>query len=325
LLYVLLTYLAIVFVTSVFIPWGAWFQLALSCGVIAAHTLARLGGARVGPVPAYDYISIVAALVFSTLGALYIDQYRRRLFEQASALRDAYRQLHAANQTRTELLSGLSHDMRTPLGVLIGYADILGEAPVISGDLAGAAHGIQREARQLLSLVEGVLDLARLEAGRLPFEPVAFRLAEILEPLRETTKEMLANGDVHLHWDIPAGLVVNSDPGKVREILRNLLSNAVKYTQQGEICVTATAAADGTEIAVADTGLGIAAEHRGLIFAAFHRVAPDPDRALPGLGFGLYLVKLLVSLAGGRIDLQTAPGAGSTFRVWLPAQPPASS
>jgi signal transduction histidine kinase len=322
LLYVLLTYLAIMFASSVFIPWGARFQLALSCGVIGAHTLARLGGARVGPMPAYDYIAIVATLVFSTLGALYIDQYRRRLYEHANALSQAYRQLRVADRARTELLSGLSHDMRTPLGVLIGYADMLSEAPTVMNDVSGPVRSIQREARQLLSLVDGVLSLARLEAGRLPFEPSEFGLAEILDPLRETTREMLTDGRVQLHWAVPAALVVNSDPSKVREIVRNLLSNAVKYTPQGQIDVTAAPAAGGTEIAVADTGVGIAPEHRELIFDAFHQIAPGSDQSRSGLGFGLYMVKLLVSLAGGRIDLQTSPGAGSTFRVWLPAQPP---
>src|ERR1019366_5682655 len=117
-------------------------------------------------------------------------------------------------------------------------------------------------------------------------------------------------GRVQLHWAVPAALVVNSDPSKVREIVRNLLSNAVKYTPQGQIDVTAALAAGGTEIAVADTGVGIAPEHREMIFDAFHQIAPGSDQSRSGLGFGLYMVKLLVSLAGGRIDLQTSPGAG---------------
>ena len=324
-LYVLLTYMAFMLVSSVLIPWGAQFQTGLNVGVIIAYVVGIAGGARVGPMPAYDYTAIVAAALFSTLGAFYIDEYRRQLFDQASALRAANQSLQAANQTRTELLSGLSHDMRTPLGVLIGYSDILVETPALPDDVAAALRSIQRESQELLALVNAVLDLAQLEAGRLPFRRSTFALADVLGPLRETTADQLRGRDVRLRWDITPSLSVDSDAGKVREIVRNLLSNAVKYTQRGEIALVALPDRGGVAVAVTDTGVGIAKEHLELIFDAFQRVVSEPDGRLSSLGFGLYMVRLLVQLVGGRIEVESHPGAGSTFRLWLPPQPPQSA
>jgi signal transduction histidine kinase len=323
-LYVLLTYMSFMLVAAMVIPWGAGFQLAMNVGIIAAYSVALAGGARTGPVPAYDFLAIAAGAVISTLGAHYVEEYRRRLFAQAAALRQANRSLEAATRARMELLSGLSHDMRTPLSVVMGYAEILVDDPALSENLRQPVHSIAREAKELLYLVDSVLDLARLESGRLPFHRSTFRLAELVQPLRETTTDLLRDRSVHLRWEIPDTLTVDSDEGKVREIVRNLLSNAVKYTLEGEIAISAAPNDGGTDIVVADTGIGIAPEHLDMIFDPFHRVVPEGDAHLPGSGFGLYMVKLLVALVGGTIDVQSVPNGGSTFHVWLPPQPPSS-
>ena len=306
------------------IPWGAGFQLALNCGIVAAYVAGIAGGARVGPVPGYDYITILAGMVLSTFGAYYIDQYRRQLFAQAAALREANRNLEAASRARTELLSGLSHDMRTPLSVLMGYAEILNDEPDLSEELRQPVRSIGREAQELLYLVDSVLDLARLESGRLPFHRSTFVLADLLEPLRETTQDLLRDRRVRLRWEVPDNLTIDSDEGKVREIVRNLLSNAVKYTEEGEISVSTAARDRGVEIVVADTGVGIAPENLHAIFDPFHQVLAGNGPRQVGSGFGLYMVKLLVALVGGLIDVQSVPYGGSTFRVWLPPEPPNS-
>lgn len=323
-LYVLLTYLAFMLVTAMMIPWGASFQFALDCGIILTYVVAVSGGARMGPVPAYDYIAILAGTVLSTMGAYYIDQYRRQLFMQAAALRNANRNLEAASRARTELLSGLSHDMRTPLAVLMGYAEMLNEDPSLSEELRQPVRSIGREAQELLYLIDSVLDLARLESGRLPFHRSTFVLADLLRPLRETTEDLLRDRGVSLRWDIPESLVIDSDPGKVREIIRNLLSNAVKYTERGQISVSTSMRDGGVEIAVADTGVGIAREYLDTIFDPFHQVLAGNGPRPAGSGFGLYMVKLLVALVGGVIDVHSVLHGGSTFRVWLPPQPPES-
>lgn len=322
LLYVLLTYIPLLFVTSLLIPWGAGFQIALGGGVALAHVLAAFLGARPGPVPAYEYTALLATILFSSLGAMYIDQSRRRLFAQASALQEMNRQLATSNQARSELLSGLSHDMRNPLGVVIGYADMLADASLSPAEVDLAIRGVRREAMQLLSLVDGVLDLARLEVGCMPFAPVPFELGPVLQPLRATTEDSLRTRPVRLAWNVPPGLTVHSDLRNVRNVVRNLLSNAVKYTPAGEITVSAAELGDGVQVVVADTGVGIAPEDLGRIFEAFQRGNGQASQLEPGLGFGLYTVKLLLRLAGGRIAVDSEQGMGSTFRVWLPAHPP---
>ena len=321
-LYVLLTYLVFMLVSAMIIPWGATFQLALDCGIVAAYVAAVAGGARMGPVPGYDYIAVLAGTVLSTFGAHYIDQYRRQLFAQAAALREANRNLEEASRARTELLSGLSHDMRTPISVLMGYAEIMSNHPALSEELRQPVRSMGREAQQLLYLVDSVLDLARLESGRLPFHRSTFVLADLLEPLRQTSQDLLRNRGVRLRWEIPDNLVVDSDEGKVREIVRNLLSNAVKYTEEGEVSVSIAAGDRGVEIVVADTGAGIAPENLDAIFHPFHQALAVDGLRRSGSGFGLYMVKLLVALVGGLIDVQSVPHGGSTFRVWLPPQPP---
>jgi signal transduction histidine kinase len=323
-LYVLLTYLGFMLASAMIIPWGAGFQLALNCGIVAAYVAGITGGARVGPVPGYDYITILAGVVLSVFGAYYMDQYRRQLFAHAGALREANRSLEAASRARTELLSGLSHDMRTPLSVLMGYAEILNDEPGLSDELRQPVRSIGREAQELLYLVDSVLDLARLESGRLPFHRSTFVFADLLEPLRETTQDLLRDRQVRLRWEVPDNLTLDSDEGKVREIVRNLLSNAVKYTEEGEISVSTTARDHGVEIVVADTGVGIAPENLHAIFDPFHQVLEGNGPQRVGSGFGLYMVKLLVALVGGRVDVDSVPYGGSTFRVWLPPEPPQS-
>jgi len=322
LLYVLLSYLAFMTVSSMFIPWGMRFQLAMNAAVIVAYLWALIGGARVGPVPAYDFIAVAANTVLSALGAHYIDQYRRQLYAKAGALREVNQRLRRASEARTTLLSGLSHDMRTPVSVVTGYAEILGANQHLPEELRQPVRSIEREALELLSLVDSVLDLARLEGGYLPFQRSTFRLCDALDPLRETTTDQLRDRKVRLRWDVPEEFTLDSDAGKVHEIARNLLSNAVKFTSAGEITVTAASADGGLHIVVSDTGAGIAPEHLELIFEAFHHIDPESGPHQPGSGFGLYMVKLLVDLLGGRIDVESAPGVGSRFRVWLPPCPP---
>jgi signal transduction histidine kinase len=318
-LYEFITFLSFMLVSSLFIPWGARFQAAQNIGIIAAYWLAVPRGAP--PVPAYDYLAIIGNAGFSSLGAFLVDQYRRRLFEQQLALQKANEDLRAAHKARSVMLSGLSHDMRTPLSVILGFSEILAVAPLPSGDQRSAVHSIRREGRQLLYLVDGVLDLVRLESGKLPFQRTTFSLCEALAPLRETTADLGRARGIVLDWNVPEGLVVDSDVGKVREIVRNLLSNAVKYTRDGEIRLSAAANESSVEIVVADTGVGIAPDQLEAIFDPFHQLARSDGLPVSGFGFGLYLVKHLVDVIGGRIGVESIPGSGSTFRVWLPLEP----
>ncbi len=325
LVYVLMTFLAFILVCAMFLPWGAFYQTGMNGAVLLSYAVALSGAERSSSVIAYDLLFLTAAGALAVLGALYFDRHRRNLFARAAELREANRRIEEASRARTELLSGLAHDMRTPLGVLLGYAQMLGESEVLDAGLRAPVRSIQREARELLQLVDAVLALARLESGQLPLQVSEFRLADALRPLRETAEDLLQSRPIALHWTVPEDLVVRTDAEKVREIARNLLSNAIKFTQSGEIRFEAQRASGGFSIRVSDTGAGIAPERLDWIFERFQRFGADcaEDRQLAGLGFGLYLVRWLVRFLGGSIAVQSRPGAGSRFEVWLPGEPPA--
>jgi len=320
-LYLLLKYQSFMLVTSALVPWGPDFQLRQNFGIVAAFMLALAMGVTPGLTPTYDYSLLAAAVVFSAIGAHYVDQYRRKLVAQATALRSANEQLETASRIRTDFLRGLSHDMRTPLSVIIGYAEILNtrsDPPSLHDGL----HSINREAWQLLHLVDGILDLARLESGRLPFHRECFSLAETLSPLRETTQDLLANRNIRLNWSIPAELAADSDPTKVREVVRNLLSNAVKYTEAGEVGISAAPKDGGTEIVVSDTGVGIPPDKLDVIFDPFRQLTSSNKLRAGGFGFGLYLVKLFSDFIGARLSVESCVGTGTTFSFWVPPEPP---
>jgi signal transduction histidine kinase len=316
-LYEFITFLSFMLVSSVFIPWGAFFQTLQNIGIIAAYWLAIPRGAS--PVPAYDYLAIAANAGFSSLGAFFVDRYRRRLFEQQVVLQKANHDLQAAHKARSVMLSGLAHDMRTPLSVILGFSDLLAEERLASEEQLDAVRNIRREGQQLLYLVDGVVDLVRLQSGKLPCQRATFSLSEVLNPLRETTADLGRARGIVVRWNVPDGLMVDSDAAKVREIVRNLLSNAVKYTRDGEIRLSATANERGVEIVVADTGVGIAPEQLDAIFEQFHQLPRGEGPPVSGVGFGLYFVKRLVDVVGGRIEVEST-GSGSTFRLSLPAE-----
>jgi len=318
-LYEFITFLSFMLVSSVFIPWGARFQTAQNIGIIVAYWLAIPRGAPA--VPAYDYLAIAANAGFSSLGAFFLDRYRRRLFSEQLAVRKANDNLQAAHNARSVMLTGLSHDMRTPLSVILGFSELLAAEPLLSRDQRDAVYTIRREGQQLLYLVDGVVDLVRLQSGNLPLHRSMFSLADVLDPLRETTVDLGQPRGIVVDWDVPAGIIMDSDAGKVREIVRNLLSNAVKYTRNGEVRLSAETNEQGVELAVADTGVGIAPDQLEAIFDPFHQPARSDGSAIGGFGFGLYLVKHLVDVLGGRIGVESTPGSGSTFRVFLPREP----
>jgi len=324
LVYVLMVFLSFILASAMFFPWGASYQAGMNGAVLVSYAVALQGAERSSSVVAYDLLFLAAAGALAVLGALYFDRYRRNLFARAAELREANRRIEEANRARTELLSGLAHDMRTPLGVLLGYAQMLGESQALEPALRAPLRSIEREARELLRLVDGVLALARLESGQLPLRTDSFRVADVLLPLRETAEDLLRGRPISLHWDVPNDLVVHGDADKVREIARNLLSNAIKFTERGEIRLEASRAPGGFSIAVSDTGAGIAPEKLDLIFERFQQFGADSteDRQLAGFGFGLYLVRWLVGFLGGRVAVQSCPGAGSRFEVWLPGEPP---
>jgi CheY-like chemotaxis protein/two-component sensor histidine kinase len=218
----------------------------------------------------------------------------------------------------------MSHEVRTPLNSMLALSRLLLEDPQqpLSEEQRRQVGYIRQAADDLTELVNDLLDLAKVEAGKVVIRPAEFDVRDLFAALRGMLRPLLLNEAVHLVFEEPADLPpMHTDEGKVSQILRNLLSNALKFTERGEIRVTARAGGDGmVAFSVTDTGIGIAREDQARIFEEFGQLDNPVQRRVRGTGLGLPLVKRLATLLGGSITLDSAPGVGSTFTAAIPAR-----
>ena len=240
-----------------------------------------------------------------------------------------YQQLEAASRHKSEFLANMSHELRTPLNAIIGFSEVLIER--MFGDLNEKQDEYLKDifasGRHLLSLINDILDLSKIEAGKMELELTRFDLPAAIDNALTLVKGRAANHGITLTPDVDRRLgEFVADERKLKQVLVNLLSNAVKFTPEGGRVEIRAVRADGSvEIAVSDTGIGIAAEDQELIFEEFRQVGSDYARKREGTGLGLALTKRLVGLHGGRIWVKSELGKGSTFTVALPERPwPAS-
>ncbi len=243
--------------------------------------------------------------------ALYLE-----LDERAESLRQA-------SEMKTRFLSHVSHELRTPLTSILSIGRLLMDR--VDGELTVEQERqvayILGAAQDLTGMVNDLLDLARIEAGRdvLRLEPV--HLPDFFAALRGTLRPLLAAGSpVELVFEDPSGLPdLDTDEGKLAQVLRNLVSNALKFTEAGEVRVSARPGPDGSmAFAVADTGIGIAPAHLGRIFEEFGQVDGPLQRKVKGTGLGLPLARKLAELLGGDLAVRSRPGLGSTFTATIP-------
>ncbi len=243
-----------------------------------------------------------------------------RLFREIEA---QSRQLELASRHKSAFLANMSHELRTPLNAIIGFTRIVLRRSQDRLD-AQQYENLQKilaSALHLLSLINAVLDLARIEAGRIDLKPVQLPLAPLLAHCLRTVESLVAD-DVRLVAAWPAELpMLEADEEKLRQILINLLSNAAKFTPSGRIELRAASAAGRIEIAVADTGIGIPADKWDTIFEEFEQL-PGAAGASAGSGLGLAIARRLARLMGGDIGVDSTLGAGSTFTLRLPLGPP---
>jgi signal transduction histidine kinase len=256
---------------------------------------------------------------FATQSVLAIQN--ARLFRE---IEDKSRQIEAANRHKSEFLANMSHELRTPLNAIIGFSEVLGER--LFGELnekqAEYTDDILTSGRHLLSLINEILDLSKVEAGRMELELATFDLPLAIDNARTFVRERATKHGITLDVDVDERLgEFMGDERKIKQILLNLLSNAVKFTPEGgRIGIEARQADGAVEISVSDTGIGIAPEDQPKIFEEFRQVGSDYAHKTEGTGLGLTLAKKFVELHGGRIWVESEVGKGSTFTFTLPIQ-----
>lgn len=225
----------------------------------------------------------------------------------------------AANQAKSEFLSSMSHELRTPLNAILGFAQLLEYDETLNADQQDNVAEVLRGGRHLLELVNELLDLAKIESGRIDLSIGPVCLADLAEECFHLTQPLVKGKQITLRMDVPANVLVCADHMRLKQILLNLLSNAIKYNrEQGGVHLRAElVSAVLARISVGDTGVGISAEHVKSLFQPFNRLAAENSN-IEGTGIGLSIVRKLVELMGGGIGVDSQIGVGSTFWIELP-------
>ncbi len=244
------------------------------------------------------------------------------LANQNELLRRQALELEQASAAKSQFLANVSHELRTPLNAILGYAAMTLQG--VSGELSASQRRnlsrIDANARHLLTLINEILDITRIEAGRMPIQVVAFNLTELVREVTTELEPIIAKSGLQVVSKLPADLpTLRTDRQKVKQILVNLLSNALKFTQKGSITIKAHMSARQTvSISVIDTGIGIPKIDQVKIFEDFRQVDSTPRRAYGGTGLGLSICRRLTAMLRGSLKVESRLGHGSTFTLALP-------
>ncbi|HOD15282.1 MAG TPA: PAS domain S-box protein [Spirochaetota bacterium] len=241
--------------------------------------------------------------------------------ERTRELRESNERLQELDRLKSEFLSTMSHELRTPLNSIIGFTGILtkGSSGPVNEEQKKQLDIVARSAKHLLYLINDLLELSRIEAGRLILEIKPFNFVEVINEVAEIIRPLRMEKGLVLKIDLPGkSLPFIGDRTRCFQILLNLSNNAVKFTKQGEIIIKAELIDHRLNVSVSDTGIGIKNENIGMLFTAFRQLDGSAKRVYEGTGLGLYLCKKLVEMMSGSISVQSEYGAGSTFSFSLP-------
>ncbi|MBV8139654.1 MAG: response regulator [Deltaproteobacteria bacterium] len=332
--------------SSAFLPWSPHRQLWLNAATIAGLAVFTVVWPRADPVLPLYWLTILAGAVISQVACTTLYQYRSELERHiqtvlrgrkalAAEVREHQNAIAELKQTQTELvqrseealaaaraksefLSTMSHEIRTPLNSVLGMAELLGDAE-LKADERRYLEIIRHSGAMLLELINSILDLARLESGRLEIEPREFALCRTIEEVLEAFTFAVREKSLELVTQFAPGLPerVIGDSLRLRQVLMNLVGNAVKFTAQGRITVAVEQVpgfqSQRFRFSVADTGTGIPPDKRALIFEPFTQADSSNTREYGGTGLGLAIVARLVKEMGGEITVASEVGKGSTF------------
>jgi signal transduction histidine kinase/CHASE3 domain sensor protein len=238
-------------------------------------------------------------------------------------LEEKSRQVEEASRHKSEFLANMSHELRTPLNAILGFTELIqdgiyGEVP---DKIRAQLDRIEANGRHLLGLINDVLDLSKIEAGQIELAIGEVALGDVVEGVQRSTESLATSKGLRLEVQLPASLPrIAGDDRRLAQVLLNLVGNAIKFTEAGEVVVAVESIEQGVEISVSDTGPGIPAAERERIFEEFHQIDSSSTKRAGGTGLGLAIAKRIVELHGGRIWVESTPGAGSRFAFTLPVE-----
>jgi signal transduction histidine kinase len=277
-----------------------------------------------GPIKCFEEIRIAPV---NEKEVIVIVRDISRIKEYEHELIDAKMDAENASKSKSRFISHISHELRTPISGIIGINSILKETPLDS-EQREYSEIIDESSHSLLAMINDLLDVSKIEAGKMSISPEKFKLTDLLKQLERTAAGLVKDKDIEFrhHYAIKSCQIVETDRLRLGQILTNLLGNAVKFTSKGsvELKVKVTKVDEKTadfEFEVVDTGIGIPEKMQKLIFEEFEQVDHRPCKKHHGTGLGLTISNSLANLLGGKLELESEPGAGSTFRlkIRLPA------
>ncbi len=247
----------------------------------------------------------------------------RQLKERNVALEKQRDQLSEMNRLKSEFLANVSHELRTPLNAVLGYTEIILEGiygPTTDEQREGLA-GIEESGRNLLTLINQILDLSKVESGKIELYLTEVPVHDVIHAVVSEAQALAKERPYRVEARCPERVVVKTDAAKVKQILTNLVSNAIKFTEKGSVSIAlAPEEGGGCSIEVRDTGIGIKREHQAFIFEEFRQVDGSSTRKFAGTGLGLSIARRFAQLLSGAISVESEPGRGSTFTLHLPAE-----
>jgi signal transduction histidine kinase len=305
------------------VPQLGWFVLALRSGAAAAGEVEAALNQLLLSRLLLVAVLLVGAVVMARTGSQVVAQRNENL-RLVHEIRETSAQLEIASRHKSEFLANMSHELRTPLNAIIGFSDVLRQGMVgdLSDKQAEYMDDVLVSARHLLALINDILDLSKVEAGRMELDLSSFSLREAVDSGVMMVRERAGRAGVELGASVADDVdEITADQRKVKQVLFNLLTNAVKFTPSGGHVDVAAMRADGEiRVSVRDSGIGIAPEDQDRVFEEFQQVSAAKHVSAEGTGLGLPLARRFVELHGGRLWVESVPGAGSTFTFSLPVR-----